>query len=261
MVIMKNRFLIGALAMLMFSCASDSQKGLEEARFLLDKGEFDAAIAAVEPILETEPNNNEAKFILASALVGNFALSPKDGCQDTDTGYLGVLACLLDDKDSGDTNGLKTFARIAPESGANNDDIRQAVSLLKSIETFDANTPRVDVALQRLVARSFALSTAFQVVGAVSANTVCNAGGPGVDDVPDDYDNTNIDSIEASDFRANLEGIQVDAAIVGFEGSFNLVNRANAILDDLDGYGISTTLAVRTLFDDSYNTPAQQVCN
>ena len=42
---MKNSFVIGALMVLMLSCVSESQKGIEEARFLLDKGEFAEAIA------------------------------------------------------------------------------------------------------------------------------------------------------------------------------------------------------------------------
>ncbi|MEZ4845869.1 MAG: hypothetical protein R2877_02565 [Bdellovibrionota bacterium] len=167
----------------------------------------------------------------------------------------------MDDKDADDTNGLKTFQRIAPEEGDNNESIQQAVDLLSSIEEFDERTPRIDVALQRLVARSFALSSTFQVVGATSPNTDCNAGGAGVDEVPDDYDATNIDQAEARQFRDNLEGIEVDAKIVGFEGSFNLVGRATAILDDLNGYGLSNTASVRLLFENSYNTPAQQVCN
>ncbi|MCC7460153.1 MAG: hypothetical protein IT286_02510 [Proteobacteria bacterium] len=258
---MKKQFLIGALAVLMFSCASDKQKGLEEARFLLDKGEFDAAIEQVQPIYEADPNNNEAKFIYASALIGNFALSPKPGCQATDTGYLGVLACLLDDKDEDDSNGLRTFGRIAPDDDSENASIKLAVNLLISIDEFSEITPRIDVALQRLVARSFSLSTTFKTVEANSPNLECNAGGAGVDEVPDDFASSNILQAEAANFRENLEGIEADAKIVGFEGSFNLVGRANAILDDLDNTGLNNTQAVRLIFESAYNSPDQQVCN
>lgn len=258
---MKKNLLIGALAVLMFSCASDSQKGIEEARFALDKGNFAEAITLVQPILDAEPNNNEAKFIYGSALIGNFALEPKAGCRETDVGYLGVLACLLDNKDADDSNGLKTFARIAPEDASSNDDINLALSTLISIRNFSERVPEKDVALQRLVARSFDISATFQIAGVSSENVECNAGGAGVDEVPDDYDSTNIDSDEARSLRDNLEGIQVDARIVGFENDFNLVQRADAILDDIENYGVGTTAAVRLVFEEAYNTPAQQVCN
>ena len=258
---MKKSILIGALSVLILSCASTEQKNLEHARFLLDKGECAQAIELVDPMLADDPDNTEAKFILGSALVGNFALEDKNGCQESDTGYLGILACLLDDKDADDQNGLKTFGRIAPTDSTSNEDINRAVETLVSIEDFSERVPEKDVALQRLVARAFNISATFQIAGISSPNVDCNAGGAGVDEIPDDYDATNINSIEAARFRENLEGIQADAIIVGFEADFNLIARANNILEDLDGYGVSTTTGVRALFDDAYNTPAQQVCN
>lgn len=258
---MKNSFVVGALMLLMLSCVSESQKGIEEARFLLDQGEFAQAIALLKPILADEPNNNEAKFLYGSALIGGFALEKKSGCRDTDTGYLGLLACLLDDKTADDSNGLKTFSRIAPENGNSNNEIAEAVDVLVSIEKFNERVPEKDVALQRLVSRAFAISSAFQVIGANSENTECNAGGAGVDDVPDEYDVSVLTATQAADFRANLEGIQTDAQIVGFDSNFNLITRVNDILSDLEANGGSNLNAVRDLFDGAYNTPAQQVCN
>lgn len=115
---MKKSLMFAALAMLFFSCASDSQKDIEQAQFYLDQGDFAKAIALADPIVTAEPSNNQAKFILSSALIGDFALSKKAGCKKTDTGYLGLLACLLDTKDSGDTNGLQSFERIAPKDNS-----------------------------------------------------------------------------------------------------------------------------------------------
>lgn len=260
---MKNSFVVGALMLLMLSCVSESQKGIEEARFLLDQGEFAQAIALLKPILADEPNNNEAKFLYGSALIGGFALEKKSGCLDTDTGYLGLLACLLDDKTADDSNGLKTFSRIAPENGSSNDEIAEAVDVLVSIESFNERVPEKDVALQRLVARAFAISSVFQVIGANSPNeNQCYVGGTGVDEIPDDYDSTLLVTAQAADFRANLEGIQTDAQTVGFDTDFNLITRVNDILDDLDAAGGSTLSSVVTIFDNAYiNQPGQQVCN
>lgn len=261
---MKKKLFIGALAALMLSCASGTQSDIEKARFLLDEGEFQQAIDLMDPIVAADSSNNEAKFILGSALIGNFALEPKSGCQAEDTGYLGVLACLLDDKESGDTNGLQTFARIAPEDSGSNDDINRAVEILVSIDEFSENVPEVDVALQRLVARSFDISVTFQIAGANSPNVnQCYTGGTGQDEIPDDYDSSNIDRLEAQSFRDNLEAIEVDAKLVGFGDDFNLISRANNILADIDANtSLSNTASVRLVFDNSYiNKPGQQDCN
>jgi len=261
MVTMKNSFLVSMLAVLLLSCVPSTQKNLEEARFHLDKGEFSEAIALVQPILDEDPDNNEAKFIYASALIGSYALEPKSGCDESDTGYLGLLACLLDDKEADDPNGLKTFARISPDDATQDDDILEAVDVLQSIDAFDSKTPEKDVALQRMVGRAFFLSTILREAGASSPNEDCNAGGAGVDNVPDDFDSTNINATEATAFRENLEGIQSDANIVGFGDDFNLITRATDILNDIEDQGGSTLFAVRAVFENTFNSPDQQVCN
>lgn len=254
---MKKFLLLTAVTLLFFSCATDTQKDLEQARFYLDQGDYAKAKALVEPILASEPNNNEAKFILGSALVGNFALSKKAGCKATDTGYLGILACLLDDSESTDTNGLKTFGRIAPEDSANNDDIAQAVSLLSDITTYSSVLPEKDVALQRLVARSFAISSLFQKVGANSDNLKCNSNlsDPNKDGIPDDYDTSNMTASDATLFIDNVGQLGVDAETVGFNKKFNLIKRSKAIQDDLNAFGsVSKLVAVKLLFDGAYAT-------
>lgn len=257
----KWTIIMGFAAIFFASCASTEQKNLEEARFLLDQGKFDEAIALVQPIVEAEPNNNEAKFILASALVGNFALSPKAGCQSTDTGYLGALACILDEKDDSDENGLQTLGRIAPTSDEQNQEIDEAVELLESITTFSDQTPEVDVALQRMIARTFAISTIFNTIGITSENEDCNAGGAGVDEVPDDFDPDNITLAEAEQFVDNLEGIEEDSRIAGLDLDFNLFTTAQEVLDDIEGTGFDARDAVIEIFNESYNTAEQQICD
>lgn len=258
---MKNRFLIGALTMLLIACVQNTEQNLEEARFLLDQGKFSQAVSLLEPILVDEPSNTEAKFLLASAYVGEAALSPNHNCQSTDTGYLGTLACLLDDKSADDDSGLKTFNRISPDNNDLDDELQRAIDLLVSVKKFNDKTPEKDVALQRLIARVFAVSAVFKTVEANSPNTQCNGGGPGVDDVPDDYDSSVLTSAQASNFRKNLEGIKADATIVGFADDFNLVTRINDILASLDAIGGSTLNSVKTAFDNAYNSAPQQVCN
>lgn len=258
---MKKNLFIGALTVLMFSCASESEKSIEEARFMLDKGEFDAAIALMEPIVESEPNNNEAKFILGSALIGSFALEPKSGCQEGDTGYLGVLACLMDDREDNDDSGLKTFGRIAPEEVSANDNINRAVDVLVDIQDYSSRVPEKDVALQRLVARAFAISTTFKIIEANSSNEECNAGGPGVDEVPDDFDTGLLTAAQAQDFQDALIGIKADAITVGFNADFNLLTSVQNILEDVENAGGSILNAIRNIFEEAYNSPDQQVCS
>lgn len=252
---MKKFLLLGALAMLFTSCASDEQKDLEKARFYLDQGEYQKAIDLTQPIVDAEPNNNPAKFILASALVGTFALGDKAGCPATDTGYLGLLACLLDDKAAGDQTGLKTFGRIAPEDSSNNDNIKTAVDYLVSIKTFTNDLPEADVALQRLVARAFDVSALMQEIGVNSPNVACNSDSndPDPDGIPDDYDSSNIGYPESQRFLKDLEGIETDAKIAGFDNDFNLITRARDILDEVQqNAGVTDTESVRILFDETY---------
>ena len=259
---MKKTVAMSLLTLFVFACANSTQQDLETARFKLDQGKFDEAIALVDPILDAEPNNNEAKFILGSALVGNFALNPKPGCKPTDIGYLGLLACLLDEKPASDPTGLTTFNRIAPTNSSLNNDINRAVDVLVSIKSFDDKTPEKDVALQRLVARAFAISTLYQIIGANTPNVSCNSGTSGqVDEVPDGYDPGNVTPELAVTFENNLIGIEQDARISGLEADFKISTQATAILDSLEAVGLSTQDSVITIFNEAYDTTAQQVCS
>lgn len=259
---MKKSLIIGVLAALMLSCASQTDKDIEQARFALDHGDFSLAVELAKPIVDAEPKNNEAKFILASAYVGVYALNPKPGCDKADVGYLGLLACILDNPDSTDSIGLRTFDRIAPADNSLNDDINLAVTLLTSISKYDDVTPLRDVALQRLVARVFAISTIYQTIGANSENlNKCYTGGTGSDGVPDDYDANLITADDADLYIANLAGIQQDAIDAGLNADFELLTRATEILNTLNGLGLSNRAALIKTFNESYASTAQQVCN
>lgn len=258
---MKKFLVLGVFTALIFSCASETDKNIEKARFALDQGNYELAIELITPILEDDPNNNEAKFILGSAYIGTYALNPKPGCDEDDVGYLGLLACLVDEKSDDDDTGLQTFDRIAPEDNSLNDEINAAVEILTSIDTYDERTPLKDVALQRLVARAFAISTIYQIIGANSENSECNAGGAGVDEIPDEFDPTNLTAEQSEQFVANLEGIIVDSEESGLDLDFRLLTRSLDILAEIDAQGMSTRDSVIAVFNDSYASVEQQVCN
>jgi hypothetical protein len=240
---MKKIFLLGLAMTLLSSCVPNNDKNIEEARFFLDKGEFSRAATLAQEVLEGDPDNNEAKFIYGSALIGTFALSPKSGCDDADTGYLGVLACLLDDSEEGDNSGFKTFGRIAPVNDNQNEDIQTALTVLSSIDSFNKAVPQKDVALQRLIARTFALSTVYERTNANSCNNAAIAG---------TYSSTPINTTVAEEFVENLRGIQADADEAGLDLDFRVLVRANRILDDIDEVGGTEQDAVRALFDDAF---------
>jgi hypothetical protein len=243
------------IALIFIGCAASStDEAIEEARFFLDNGEFAAAIEKLNPIVEDEPNNAEAVFLLGSAYVGQAAQSPRPVCDDDETGVLGILSCFLKDSDSGTTTGLfGTFARIAPPTVEDVDGLLRGIDLLNSIDNIDDDNTftQRDVFAQIALGRMFSLS---------SLVTVANAN----DNNGDDCDVTLIEEEDSDQFITDLEEIQSDVNNAGFKSDFRLLTRAAEIAQDLEDSGIAdTNEAVRTLFRDTFEgcTCEPPVCN
>ena len=95
-------------------CASNLDRNLEEIQFLLDQGKFSEALTKARDVVAANPDNVDAQFLLASALLGDSVISQRSKCPN-DTGYLGLIACLQDSQGEGES-GFLTFTRIAPDT-------------------------------------------------------------------------------------------------------------------------------------------------
>lgn len=106
------------------NCASSFTSNLEEAKFDLDQGNFDAAINSAAQALNANPQNVEAARLLASAYFGRSGLDFLD------------LAEAIIDLDRNDSTAYQQIAAALPTS-ANMDDVRAAVSTLQSLDGID----------------------------------------------------------------------------------------------------------------------------
>lgn len=245
MQIMK-KLLLAMMALVLMSCgASDSDKAIEEARFLLDRGEFTEAIAKLEPIVDDDPSNLEATFMLATAYIGQASDEPRPRCTDEETGVLGILACYLRTKDDDDRLGVGTFARVAPAELNEVNNLDDGIALLQGLNlsrisrnnTFSAE----DVYAILAISRMFELSS---VITIAQANTGDES----------DCDADEINEAQAQDFRDNLEQIDDDLQNAGFPSDFRLFTRTQAIFDTLANAGFTdNTIAVRTIVADAFS--------
>lgn len=233
--------------------ASSTDKAIEEARFLLDQGEFLAAIEKLDPVVNKEPDNAAAVFLLGSAYIGQAALSPRPVCDADETGVLGILSCFLKDSDTGAATGIfGTFARIAPPTTEDVAGLTRGIQLLNGIESVSnqENFTQRDVFAQVALARMFSLSSLVTVANANANNA-------------QDCDVTLIQEADADQFLVDLQTVQSDVSNAGFNSDFRLLTRAAEIVQALDDSGIAdTTEAVRTLFRDTFDgcTCAPTVC-
>ncbi len=218
-------WMIFAAATLLLSCASDVNKNLEEARFLLDKGEYAAAETSCRAALAEDPSNHDGKFLLASSLIGQAFLA-------NGRSYLGLMSNVEKDKKSGESD-FETFARIAPElAGDTLKNIQDARDVLISIPK-DIRT--VDDYLQLYVTRLFEIATVNSQIGATSADKLCNAdhASPNKDGVPDDFDPSALSGSAATRFEDNVSNINSDGRHAGLPSSFALNDRLTNVSTDL----------------------------
>ncbi|MEZ4704691.1 MAG: hypothetical protein R3A11_05830 [Bdellovibrionota bacterium] len=261
-----KKILLSLVVLFCVSCATDADKAIEEAKFLLDQGKFSEALAVIKPVAQNNPNNDQAQFVYASALIGDAGLSARQGCPSTDTGYLGLLACLQDNP-SGGQSDMDTFVRIAPDSISKNNQLVQATNLLANLNSGDISSQ--DIAFQRMISRLFEIAGVMTAIGANSANDVCNTTPANAlkDSVPDDFDHTApaLTTTESERFSENLQKISNDAEAAGLGSSFALASRAASILGDVQtniaSQGGDSRLGLHVFFVSIFASASKLTCN
>ncbi len=202
-------------------CAGSRDSSIEEAQFLLDHSKFTEAAALVQPIVTANPQDEQATFVLASALLGKAVLG-------NNRTYLGLLGDLLETPASGETE-FQTFARIAPDSSDQLSDLETATNLLKNLTTFVKTLSSEDVYLQLYISRLF------EIAGVVTQVGVCATGG---------YDPTAFiaDTGETARFQDNLANVNGDGKKAGLPTDFPLVSRISSISETINSQGIADFL-------------------
>lgn len=214
---MKTKFWIPLMFLL--ACAGGVDKTLEEVRFHLDKGEFQAAVTKARQAVADDPTNTDAQFLLASALMGGSVLSPSANCEPEDTGYLGLLACLQDNQEPGES-GFVTFVRIAPSVESKILDLEEARDLLVTLTgaTVTGGQSLKDVFLQLWMARLFEIS------GVTTRLALCT----------DNFDATAVQGDDLDRFQDNLSNVNDDADAAGLPESAAMDDRLTKIADDIE---------------------------
>lgn len=118
--------LLIALMICLLACASSKTSKLEQAQFALDQRKYTEAIAAATQVINKEPNNVEARIILASAYFGRSQINFLD------------LAEVILDLDSNEQSNFLAIAGALPADG-DLDDLRSAISTLEALEGIDAD--------------------------------------------------------------------------------------------------------------------------
>ena len=250
------------------SCVDSLNRDIEEIQFLLDAGDYDEAIRIGENLISEDSTNREASVLLASAYLGRGSLSGGAGCQDEDTGVVGLLACVVDSRSNNESN-LETFSRIAPPEERISD-VERAVELLSASKTeVSLSTDEVefrDISLKLFVARIFFVSSGLTFVGATSENQVCNSNenAPLKDDVPDEYDSSVITEDYADEYLLNLETLNQDGADGGFPSDFDLFSRIVDIrqeIEDIPGAPTLTNEQLLEAYFDSQFQDGKETCD
>lgn len=258
---MKKILVLSFVCLFGVACVESRNKTIEEIEFLLDSGKFDEAITKSRELLVTDANDLDAQKLLASSLLGKTALSGGSGCAETDTGILGLLACLLDAQGADETE-LETFGRIAPALSQLTD-LEEATDIFKTLsqnETIQADEQgKKNVYLKLFLSRMFEIGGAISRIGGNSANTECNNAMPlcpgCIDQVPDDFNASALTPDQETRFREHLSEINSDGQNAGLDVDFSLFERINEISTIL-GSG-----ALPAFFELSYNTPDKQLCD
>lgn len=186
-------------------CVNSSESRLEEVRSLLDKGRFDDALALAQVSVDEDPENLQARSYLAEANLGAGALSGTPDCPVGDTGVLGLLACLQDDAEAGQSK-LQTFRRIAPANATKVAQIEAATDQFQELAGSAISNRNIYLLL--FLSRLFEISGALTLV---DSNCVIGA----------DFDGTR--------FSANLDALPSDGANAGLPSDLSLFNSINEI--------------------------------
>ena len=254
-------FILGFLLVSM-ACVDNRNKELEDISFLLDDRNYDEAVIKAQALVDADPNDYEAQMLLGKALLSRSSLNGGTNCVDSDgqplQGILGLLSCLLD---AGDENltAFETFGRIAPPADAE-EDLLAATAAFTAVIDGSQNEVDVDTAyMNRFLAKMFDISLAFSLTGANGENDACNAcnGEPGVcvanmtDQVADGFEADALSAEQDTRFRDNLDTIDDDGREANLPTDFDIFERADAILEDIDSAGGTLPLFFEATFGGS----------
>jgi hypothetical protein len=211
------RIQIVGFLLLLTGCVGSVDQKLEQIQFMLDQGQYAEAATAAAEVVAASPDNLQARFLFASARLGQSSLSARSRCPN-DTGYLGILACLQDERTSTETSDLATFRRIAPDNTDRIGELETATDTLIGLtSTVTDPTFLRDVYLQLWMARMF------EIAGVTTQLKACTT----------EFD-PNLSDAELARFRSNLENAPGDAANAGLPGDLELNSRVSSILDGLN---------------------------
>lgn len=258
----QTRFLCFSLLLFLLNCASEKAELKEEVRFLLDARQYTQAIEKAREVVAKDSDDAEASFLLASALLGDAALSGANNCPEGDQGILGLLACLADPLEP-DENDLSSFLRIAPDLArlANLEEATDIFKVLDANALSDAD--RDNVFIRLYASRLFELGGALTRVGLKTANDECNhclnmtlgCVMSMKDEVPDGFDADALTPEQETRFRENLTEVNEVGGDLGLSQDFSLILRADQIAMDL---GIDP---IPTFFDTTFNSATQATCD
>ncbi|MFH1262518.1 MAG: hypothetical protein V1495_03605 [Pseudomonadota bacterium] len=207
------------LSVLLAGCAGGTSADLEQIQFMLDHGQFAAAVTQAQAVVNASPTNLEAQFLLASAQIGDSMLGTHSRCKATDTGYIGLLACLQDPKTATDPGDFGTFLRIAPDTTAKLSILQDATNGLIALTGTQKDPGRLrDVYLQLWMARLFEIGSVTTQLGACTAS----------------FDPNALSADELQRFKDNLANVNSDGANAGLPSSLGLNDRITSISNDLN---------------------------
>lgn len=217
MIIARQTFFPMLVAAFFFvqACGDANQSRLEEIRFLLDKGQVEEALTLATEAVAAQPENIQAKLLFAEANLTAGALSGGAGCQPTDIGFLGLVACLQDAKGDGESD-FDTFRRIAPSTVAKLTQVETATNTLTEITTTTVATS--DTYLLQFFSKMFEISGAMTRLGSFNPGECTE--GP-------------LSSDEEARFQNNLDTVNEDGINAGFPSDFELFTRIDQIKADV----------------------------
>lgn len=229
---MKGKLFLAAL--LVVGCAGSFDTKIEETQFLLDQGQFAEALVKARELVAEDATNVEAQFLLASSLLGDSVISartsPRSQCLEEDVGYLGLMACLLDNQGADETAFL-TFVRIAPDTTEKIEELQEARDVLIALAATATGTRLKDVYLQLWVARLFEISTTTLQIGLCTGNFNADAlSADELDRFQNNLDNVNDDGQNADlpdDFSLNERILEIGNALAT-EGAATFFTNQNA---------------------------------
>jgi hypothetical protein len=205
------------LLLVSFGCSGGVDNKMEEVQFLLDQGNYAAAMTKASEAVAEAPDNQQAKFLLASAMIGDSVITARSRCPN-DTGYLGLLACLQDNQSANEATPMMTFYRIAPDEATKLGELESATDMLVTLTTTVQDPALLrDSYLQLWVARLFEISGVTTRLGVCTSN----------------YHPDALTDAQFERFKTNLNEIPGDADKAGLPIDLGLNTRTIDILNSI----------------------------